>query len=138
MHVPSHTGRYRLKMSLICTSNYTNSLVNEDSFYANFTNMTFQKGFILQCTILCLQSPKKPVKVLLFSIQHACTLSKWNKKESNFDYRCLNFGFPWLFSLMAWLCLYIFFGCIVSSDYPWGHFASRIVHIIWMEHLKST
>ena len=33
----------RIMQPLTNTINYTNSLVNADSFYANITNMTFQK-----------------------------------------------------------------------------------------------
>ena len=50
MHVPSHRGRCRLKISLLCTLNYTNSLVNEDSFFTNFTSIAFQKVLIPHST----------------------------------------------------------------------------------------
>ena len=45
-----------MKCALLLNSKYTNSLVNADSFYANFTNATFQK--ILSPHLTCTMKQK--------------------------------------------------------------------------------
>ena len=108
MHVPSHRGRCRLKISLLCTLNYTNSLVNEDSFFTNFTSIAFQKGLIPHST----QTYYEIRISYLEANRLYCTLHGTNRQVILIIETLI------ILSNGETLCIYINFGCIVSSDFP--------------------